>query len=68
LEQIEDLLFVEAGIRVGQKRLAEAKALAADCGCAGGAGLVALELVVVGAQEEVVDGRLNAEPLLLTHQ
>jgi len=68
LEQIEDLLFVEAGIRVGLKRLAEPEALSADGGGPSGSGLGALELVIVGAQEEVSGGGLDTEPLLLTHQ
>lgn len=67
MEQIEDLLFVEAGIGIGLKRLIEAEALAADGGGACGACLCAFELVVVGAQEEGALWGVHAEPLLLTH-
>jgi len=48
--------------------LVEPKALSADGGGARGAGLRALELVVVGAQEEGSGGGLDTEPLLLTHR
>lgn len=68
LEQVDDLLFVEAGIGVGLKGLIEGEALAADGGGACVACLGAFELVVVGAQDEGAGRGQDAEPLLLIHR
>ena len=73
MEQIEDLLLVEAWIGVGVRGLGvqvDGGVLAADGGGACCACLGAFELVVVGAQEEGAGWGLDAsghrEPLLLT--
>lgn len=68
LEQVEDLLFVEARMGIGLEGLVEGEALAAVGGGACVSCPGAFELVVVGAQDEGAGRRLDAESLLPTHR
>lgn len=62
MEQFENLVLAEAGIRVTMLRqwIMDSDGLAADGGGAGRAGLGSLQPVVIGAQKERAGWRLDA--------